>query len=319
VPERCNCGMTAQGMRSPAGDLAAADSLAAEAQTIAEAVGIRAAPYCALGLAALRDHEDQARALIDSSGQDAARRGEGLGVAAARWAAAVLHNGLGRYAQALSAAEDAIDQAGPPVIAGWPMVELVEAAARSGQPERAEGVMRSLSRIALAAGTDWALGVQARSQALLSDREGLYQAAINYLGRSRARVDLARAHLVYGEWLRRENRRADAREQLHRADEMLSEMGAAGFAARARRELLATGETVRRRTAGTDRDLTPQEMQIALRARDGKTNREIGAELFLSARTVEWHLHKVCAKLGITSRRQLREVLPRGSSKSKPY
>jgi DNA-binding CsgD family transcriptional regulator len=297
-------------MRLLAGDLAAADSLAAEAQTIAEAVGIRAAPYGALGVAALRGREDPARALIDSSGQDAALRGEGLGVAAARWAAAVLHNGLGQYALALSAAEDAIDHAGPPVVAGWPMAELVEAAARSGQPRRAGGAMRSLSRIAMAAGTDWALGVQARSQALLSDREDLYQAAISYLGRSRARVDLARAHLLYGEWLRRENRRADAREQLHRAGEMLGEMGAAGFAGRARRELLATGETARRRTAGADRELTPQELQIAMRARDGKTNREIGAELFLSARTVEWHLHKVCAKLGITSRRQLRNALP---------
>jgi ATP/maltotriose-dependent transcriptional regulator MalT len=162
----------------------------------------------------------------------------------------------------------------------------------------------------MAAGTDWALGVQARSQALLSDREDLYQAAIDYLGRSSARVDLARAHLLYGEWLRRENRRTDAREQLHRADEMLRAMGADGFAERARRELLATGETVRRRTVGTERDLTSQELQIAQRAQDGRTNREIGAELFLSARTVEWHLHKVCAKLGITSRRQLRDALP---------
>jgi len=297
-------------MRLLAGDLAAADSLAQEAQTMAEAIGIRAAPYGALGLAALRGHEGPALALIDSTGQDAALRGEGLGVAAAKWAAAMLYNGLGRYAQALSAAEDAIEHAGPPVVAGWPMAELVEAAARSGQPERAEAVMRSLSRIAMAAGTDWALGVQARSQALLSDQEDLYQAAIDYLGRSRARVDLARAHLLYGEWLRRENRRADARKQLHRADEMLGAMGAAGFAERARHELLATGETVRRRAAGTDRDLTPQEMQIAMHARDGKTNREIGAELFLSARTVEWHLHKICRKLGITSRRQLRDALP---------
>jgi DNA-binding CsgD family transcriptional regulator len=298
-------------MRLLAGDLAAADSLAAEAQTIAEATGIRAAPYGALGLAALRGHEDPALALINSSREDSALRGEGLGVAAAKWAVAVLHNGLGKYAQALSAAEDAIEHAGPPVVAGWPMAELVEAAARSGQPGRAEGVMRTLSGIAMAAGTDWALGVQARSQALLSDREDLYQAAIDHLGRSRARVDLARAHLLYGEWLRRENRRADARHQLHRADDMLGAMGAAGFAERARRELLATGETVRRRAPGTDRDLTPQEMQIAMHARDGKTNREIGAELFLSARTVEWHLHKVCAKLGITSRRQLRDALPR--------
>ncbi len=297
-------------MRLLTGDLAAADSLAAEAQTIAEAVGIRAAPYGALGLAALRGHADSALALINRTGQDAALRGEGLGVAAAKWAAAMLYNGLGRYAQALSAAEDAIEQAGTPEVGGRAMAELVEAAARSGQPGRAEAVMRSLSRIAMAAGTDWALGVQARSQALLSDQEDLYQAAIDYLGRSRARVDLARAHLLYGEWLRRQNRRADAREQLRRAEEMLGAMGAAGFAERARHELLATGETVRRRAPGTDRDLTPQERQVALHARDGKTNREIGAELFLSARTVEWHLHKICAKLGITSRRQLRDALP---------
>jgi DNA-binding CsgD family transcriptional regulator len=297
-------------VRLLAGDLAEADSLATQAQAISEATGIRAAPYGALGPAALRGHEDRALALIETSGQDAARRGEGLGVAAAKWAAALLHNGLGQYAQAASAAEDAIEHAGPPVAAGWPMAELVEAAARSGQPERAEGVMRSLSRIALAAGTDWALGVQARSQALLSDREDLYQAALDHLGRSRARVDLARAHLVYGEWLRRENRRVDARHQLRLAEEMLGTMGAAGFAERARRELVAAGETARKRGAGTDRDLTPQEMQIARYARDGRTNREIGAELFLSARTVEWHLHNVCAKLGISSRRQLRDALP---------
>jgi DNA-binding CsgD family transcriptional regulator len=222
----------------------------------------------------------------------------------------VLHNGLGRYDQALSAAEAAVEQAGLPVVAGWPMAELIEAAVRSGRPEHAEGAMRSLSRIATAAGSDWALGIQARSQALLGGAEDLYQAAVDYLGRSRARVDLGRAHLLYGEWLRREGRRADAREQLHRADEMLSAMGVAGFAARACRELLATGESVRKRTDGTDRRLTPQEMAIAMRARDGRTNREIGAELFLSARTVEWHLHKVCAKLGISSRRQLRDALP---------
>ena len=297
-------------MRLQAGDLATAGSLAAQAQTIADVTGIRITPYSALGVAALRGPDDPALALINSVGQDAAQRGEGLGVAAAKWAAALLHNGLGRYAQALSAAEAAISCAGPAVVAGWPMAELVEAAARCGQHGRAEGVARTLSRIAIAVGTDWALGVQARSQALLSDREDLYQAAVDYLGRSCARVDLARAHLVYGEWLRRENRRADARMQLHRAEEMLSEMGAAGFAARARRELLATGETVRRRSAGTDRDLTPQELQVAMHARDGRTNKEIGAELFLSARTVEWHLHKVCAKLGVTSRRQLRDVLP---------
>ena len=297
-------------VRSLAGDLAAADSLAREAQAVAEAIGITAAPYGALALAALRGDEEPALALIGSATEDAALRGEGLGVAVANWAAAMLHNGLGQYARALSAAADAIGPTGTPVAAGWPMAELIEAAARSGQPGRAEAAMRCLTRIAMATGTDWALGVRARSQALLSDHEDLYQRAIDHLGRSRARVDLARAHLVYGEWLRRENRRADAREQLRRAEEMLGAVGATGFAERARHELRATGETVRKRAAGTDRDLTPQETQIAMRARDGRTNREIGAELFLSARTVEWHLHKICAKLGITSRRQLRDVLP---------
>jgi DNA-binding CsgD family transcriptional regulator/tetratricopeptide (TPR) repeat protein len=297
-------------VRVQAGDLAAADSLAQEARAIAETIGITSAPYGALGVAALRGPEGPALALINSAGEDAALRGEGLGIAAARWAAAVLHNGLGQYARALSAAEEAIEQAGPPVAAGWPMAELVEAAVRSGQAGRAKPAMHALSRIAMAADTDWALGVRARCQALLSDQEDLYQAAVDHLGRSRARVDLARAHLLYGEWLRRENRRTDARAQLRRANEMLGAIGAAGFAERARHELLATGETVRRRAAGTDRDLTPQELQIAIRARDGGTNKEIGAELFLSARTVEWHLHKICAKLGITSRRQLRGALP---------
>jgi DNA-binding CsgD family transcriptional regulator len=293
-------------VRLLAGELAEADSLAQEAQAITETAGITATPYGALGLAALRGDETA----IVSGGRHAQSRREGLGVAAAGWAAALLHNSLGKYGQALPAAEDAIEHAGSPAIAGWPLAELVEAAVRSGQPERAERAMQTLSLTATAAGTDWALGVRARSHALLSDREDLYRAAIDHLGRSRARVDLARAHLLYGEWLRRENRRGDAREHLHRADEMLDAMGVTGFAGRARRELAATGETVRRRTAGTDRDLTPQELQIATLARDGRTNREIGAELFLSARTVEWHLHKVCAKLGISSRRQLRDALP---------
>ncbi len=173
--------------------------------------------------------------------------------------------------------------------------------------------MRRLAETASAAGTDWALGIRARSLALLSDgkaAECLYQAAVEHLGRSRARVELARAHLLYGEWLRREGRRVDAREQLRRAHEMLGAAGAGGFAERARRELLATGETVRRRTVEADRDLTAQELQVAVRARDGQTNTEIGAELFLSPRTVEWHLRKVFAKLGITSRRQLLHALP---------
>ena len=170
--------------------------------------------------------------------------------------------------------------------------------------------MCSLSQITVVAGTDWALGVRARSLALLNDREDLYQAAIEYLGRSHAHIDLARAHLLYGEWLRHKNRRMDARAHLHLAHETPGAAGAEGFAERARRELHATGETVRSRTVGPDGDLTPQEVEIAARARDGKTNSEIGAELFLSPRTVEWHLRKVFPKLGITSRRELPHALP---------
>jgi DNA-binding CsgD family transcriptional regulator len=293
-------------VRLLAGELDAADSLAREAQAAAGTAGLPAAPYAALGLAALRGHQELA--LASGSEQGAAPPGTGLSAAAARWAAAVLHNGQGQYAEALTAAADAIEWAGPPAAAGWPMAEFIEAAARTGQSGRATEIMRSLAEITAAAGTDWALGIRDRSVALLSDSEDRYQTAIKYLGQSRARVDLARAHLLYGEWLRRENRRLDARTQLRRAHEMLSAMGAAGFAERARRELQATGETVRKRTAGTDQQLTPQELQIALRARDGHTNSEIGAELFLSARTVEWHLRKVFAKLGITSRRQLQRA-----------
>jgi DNA-binding CsgD family transcriptional regulator len=173
--------------------------------------------------------------------------------------------------------------------------------------------VRYFARFASAGGTDWVLGVRARSLALLSDAttaDDLYRGAIRHLGRSRARVDLARAHLLYGEWLRRENRRVDAREQLRRAHDLFGAMGAGAFAARAQRELLATGETARKRTVQTATDLTAQELQIAARARDGRTNTEIGTELFLSPRTVEWHLRKVFAKLGIASRRQLQHAFP---------
>ncbi len=294
------------------GELDAAGALAAEARAAAEAMGSSSSPYAALILAALRGQPDPALELIDAAARDAALRAEGIGVAAAHWAAAVLHNGLGQYETALTAAEDAVRYAGAAPLAGWAAAELVEAAARSGQPARAAGAMRALSRSATATGTGWALGLQARSLALLSDSaaaENLYRAAIANLGRSRARIELARAHLLYGEWLRRENRRVDAREQLRAAHQALGAAGAGAFAERARRELLATGETVRKRAAASDRSLTGQEMQIAVRAAGGPTNTQIGAELFLSPRTVEWHLRKVFAKLGITSRRQLQQAL----------
>jgi DNA-binding CsgD family transcriptional regulator len=193
------------------------------------------------------------------------------------------------------------------------MAELIEAAARAGQPERAADAMRHLSEATTNAGSDWALGILARSRALLSDGEPAecsYREAINRLSGTRVRVELARAHLVYGEWLRRQNRRMDARDQLRTAYEMLTAMGIDGFAGRARRELLATGENVRKRMAETAVQLTVQEAQIARLAGEGNTNPEIGARLFLSPRTVEYHLHKIFRKLGVSSRRELRRALP---------
>jgi DNA-binding CsgD family transcriptional regulator len=196
--------------------------------------------------------------------------------------------------------------------ANWGLVELVEAAVRCGETARAADAVGRLIRTTRPSGTAWALGIEARSRALVSDgetAERLYREAIGQLGKCRGAVALARAHLIYGEWLRRENRRTDAREQLRTAYDMLSGMGAEAFAERSRRELLATGETVRKRTVEVPETLTPQERQIAGRARDGQPNTEIAAELFLSTRTVEWHLRKVFTKLGISSRRQLRQAL----------
>jgi DNA-binding CsgD family transcriptional regulator len=194
----------------------------------------------------------------------------------------------------------------------WLLADLIEAAVRSGKPERAWSPVERLAEIAEANSTDWSLGLLARCRALLSEgqsAERLYREAIERLGRTRIRVHLARTQLVYGEWLRRENRRVDAREQLRAAHELLSDMGMEAFAERARGELLATGETVRKRTAETLDDLTPQELQIAQRAAEGRTNAEIGAQLFLSPRTVEWHLRKVFGKLGVSSRKELRSAL----------
>jgi DNA-binding CsgD family transcriptional regulator len=242
-------------------------------------------------------------------------RGEGLWVRASDWGLAVLYNGLGRYEDALSAAERAVEDPHGMGVAAWVLCDLIEAAARSGHPERAAGAIERLAEIAEANGTDFARGIDARSQAMLSDgetAERLYREAIERLGRTRLRTALARAHLIYGEWLRRENRRVDAREQLRAAHDMFTDMANEAYAERARRELLATGETVRKRTVETLDDLTPQEVQIARLAADGLTNAEIGAQLFLSPRTVEWHLRKVFGKVGISSRKELRSALPHG-------
>jgi DNA-binding CsgD family transcriptional regulator len=206
-------------------------------------------------------------------------------------------------------------------VSTWVPTEVIEAAVRAGEPARARAPLRRLQEISRASGTDWTLGVEARSRALVSEgeeAERLYREAIERLGRTRVKIALARAQLLYGEWLRREGRRADARAQLRSAHQTYAAMGMEGFAERARRELLATGETVRKRSVETRDELTAQEAQIARLAADGRTNAEIGAQLFLSPRTVEWHLGKVFTKLGISSRWDLRHELPDAVTTSAP-
>jgi len=240
-------------------------------------------------------------------------RGEGFVLGIARQATAALNNGLGRYDVALAAVREAVDVASSDEM-GSPgtMPELVEAAVRSGEHRLAARALERLAQSTRAADTDWGRGLEARSRALLADgdaADGLYREAIDRLGRTRHRLQLARAHLLYGEWLRRERRRVDAREQLGRAFDRFTAMGAAGFADRAARELQATGATARKRTFDQRDALTPQEEQIARLAGEGLSNPEIGARLFISPRTVQHHLHKVFAKLGIGSRNQLHRVL----------
>ena len=301
------------GIKLLAGEFAAAATIAAEAEAVARATGNPVAPYSRLILAAWKGQEAETSQLIAATTTQMVARGEGHWLTAAHWATAVLSNGLCRYDEALAAAEQGSEYPDELGLAAWPAVELIEAAARTGQPERGMSALDRLSDVTRAAGTDWALGIEARSRALLSDgasAERLYREAIERLGRTRVRVELARAHLLYGEWLRRESRRMDAREQLRAAHQMLTAMGIEGFAERARRELLSTGETLRKYTAETAAELTAQEAQIARLAGDGHTNPEIGVQLFISARTVEWHLRKVFGKLGVSSRKELRRMLP---------
>jgi DNA-binding CsgD family transcriptional regulator len=296
------------------GRVGVAMSLAAESDAVVEATGSHLAQRSAITLASWRGRDAEAVALMEARQQDVLRRGEGLWVAANDWGSAQRYNALGRYEDALAAAERAA--ADPPGLGQpiWLLAELIEAAVRSGQAERATGPVAELAELAHASGTDWALGTHARAAAMLADRVGaerLYREAIERLSRihTRGSHSLARAHLLYGEWLRREHRRVDAREQLRTAHAMLADMGADAFAERARRELQATGETVRKRTVETLDELTPQETQVARLAADGQTNPAIGAQLFLSPRTVEWHLTKVFGKLGISSRKELRPAL----------
>jgi DNA-binding CsgD family transcriptional regulator len=301
------------GVHLHAGEFRAAALLVEETAAITEATRNDLPPYSALSLVGWQGRAAEAAELIQVVINGLTVRGEGMGLGLVRHTSAVLSNGLGRYRDAMAAADEASAYPQELGFANWGLVELVEAAVRCGETARAADAVGRLIRTTRPSGTAWALGIEARSRALVSDgetAERLYREAIGQLGKCRGAVALARAHLIYGEWLRRENRRTDAREQLRTAYDMLSGMGAEAFAERSRRELLATGETVRKRTVEVPETLTPQERQIAGRARDGQPNTEIAAELFLSTRTVEWHLRKVFAKLGISSRRQLREALP---------
>jgi DNA-binding CsgD family transcriptional regulator len=303
------------------GEFAAAARVIAEADAVTHATGTRIAPYGAMLLAALRGREAEARALIDATIRDATAGGEGLAIQYAQWTTAVLYNGLSLYQHALAAAQQASEVTPELFIAVWALPELIEAAIRSGNADLAPAALERLVASADAGATDWALGIAARSRALVSEGEGaeaLYRESIDRLSRTRLRPELARAHLLYGEWLRREQRRVDARAQLRTAHDMLFSMGAHGFADRARGELLATGAKVRKRAVETRDELTAQEAQIARLAREGLSNPEIGARLFLSPRTVEWHLKKVFTKLGISSRMALHDALPSRDREATP-
>jgi DNA-binding CsgD family transcriptional regulator len=298
------------------GDFDTAADAIAELEAITKATGTHLAPYAQLLLAAFRGQED-ALPLIESTIRDAGTSGQELGALWAEWASAILFNGLARYDRALASAQRAAEETPPLQFSPWASAELVEAAVRSARPEIAAGALEPVMAATAPCNTDWGLGIQARCRALVSEGESaerLHREAIERLSRTRLRPEIARAHLLYGEWLRRENRRLDAREQLRSAHEMLVTIGMEGFAERARNELLATGEKVRKRTVETRDDLTAQERQIARLARDGLSNPEIGARLFLSPRTVEWHLRNVFIKLHIRSRRELANALPSSDS-----
>ena len=290
------------------GAFAAAAAQIAEVESLTKATGLPPLTYSACMLAAARGDQAQAHAMLESSWRNTTARGEGSALGGHDWFAAWLHNGNSHYGGALADARRACEH-DDVMVYGRALAELIEAGVRDGRPDEVADALDHLSDRTRASGTEWALGIEARCRALLSDDESLYRESIERLARSRAVVELARSRLLYGEWLRRENRRTDARELLRAAHDSFSHMGAGAFAERARRELVATGENVRRLTADTRDALTPQEIQVARLAREGHSNPEIGAQLYISPRTVEYHLHKVFRKLGVSSRKELREAL----------
>jgi DNA-binding CsgD family transcriptional regulator len=309
---------TRAGVHLFAGELAAAAALIDEADAIAEATHGRVVPYAALALAAFRGREADATSQIRSKTDDFAAHGEGLGLSLAHWATAVLYNGLGRYEDALAAAQRSLEDPHELWYSTWASIELIEAAARNGRSDRAADALAWLAELTRANETDWARSIEARSRALLSGgqpAEALYREAIERLEPTPLRLDLTRARLLYGEWLRRERRRLEAREQLRIACERFAEFGTEAFAERAWIELKATGEHARKRTAETRDALTAQEAQIARLAADGATNQEIAARLFISPSTVDYHLRKVFRKLDVRSRTQLARHMVQASAR----
>jgi DNA-binding CsgD family transcriptional regulator len=295
------------------GEFAHAASLVAEIDAVTSVTGIPFTPFASVWLRSLQGTEPEVSVALADAMRLAAAGGEVTAAMGADWAGAVLYNGLARFEEAASAAKcSALTYTYNPWWM-WALPELVEAAARAGDAELARDALERLAVTTQPAGTDWALGIEARCRALLTEgepAERLYREAIERLGRTRLRPELARAELLYGEWLRRANRRTDARSQLRAAYDRFASIGMEAFAERARRELRATGEKVRKRTLETRDELTAQERQVAILARDGLSNPQIGARLFLSPRTVEYHLSKVFSKLGIGSRRELGNALP---------
>jgi DNA-binding CsgD family transcriptional regulator len=290
-----------------AGDLTTAAALVDEVEAITEATGLPPMRYSAAMLLATRGDLVQAGPLFEAGWRDSRERGEGSGLGLGGWLTALLEIGHGRYAEAFAVAREACEY-DDPISYGWALVEVVEAGMRIGRTAEAADALERLRERTQAAGTDWALGIEARCRALVGGDEAAYRESIERLGRSTAAVALGRSRLLYGEWLRREHRRTDAREQLRAAHADFSRFGAGAFAERAARELRATGETARRLTADTRDVLTPQELQVARLAREGRTNPEIGAQLFISPRTVEYHLRKVFRKLDVSTRKELGAV-----------